>query len=537
MRRLMRDGGGGVSILGAFSLVGLIGMMGFAVDGAAAYSAKIRNQRVSDMAALSAAQVLNDTGSSSAMQAAASGVANAAGLVGANVVATSGTAPDGDGQAVSVTVTTSEGTYFSRIFGKTALGVSATSVAEFGRIVPACMVALADRATDGILGTGGIQMTASGCAVASNSRIRATGGAILTAMSFSTPGGTKVEGGAKIQTNPAANQFSSGTVTDPLLGNSMLQDWLAALANGNNPTFPRASGGTGFEPPWYPNTYTHSGYTATWNGSTSTFTFPPGNYDISNLTVPGGMKVVFSGPNTNVKVSGTVNVGGGSSLTIGDGNVVFNGGINVGGGSAVHLGAGNHAIGSVDLGGSGVLTMGDGPLHVNGNVTTAGGSTLNIGAAGAGRSHYINGNVSLSGNANLGQGRYTVNGDFSNQTGGTITGSNVNMIAKGKLTLGGGASINMSAPTATSNDLIADLLFASLSTAQTWIGAGAQNRYKGAIYVPRSPVKLDGGASVTSGSGCFMLVASTIEMNGGITAATSCPNLTGGGGVLVALVR
>mgnify|MGYP004499358981 CR=1 FL=1 len=541
MRRLMRDTGGAVSIIGAFSLVALIGMMGFVVDASNAYSAQIRNQRVSDMAALSAAQVLNDTGSSSAMQAAAEGVTAAAGLAQADV-ATRRVGTD----EVEVTVTTDEGTYFARIFGATTLGVSAQSVARFGRIVPPCMVALAENAPDGILGEGGVQMTASGCAVASNSQIRATGGARLQAMSFTTPNGTvvvcdPVRGqqacGARIETVPAANQFSSGTVSDPLANNASLQSALNALASGSGPTFPAASGGSGFEPPWWPNAYSHSGYQATWNGSTSTFTFPPGDYQISNLNVPGGMKVVFSGPNTRVRVSGSVNVGGGSSLTVGDGDVVFNGTIAVGGGSGVYLGNGSHAIGSVNLGGSGILTMGTGPLHVNGNVTTAGGSTFNVGAAGAGKSHHINGNVALSGNSNLGQGRYTVNGDFSNNTGGSITGTNVNILARGRLTLGGGTNINMSAPTSDSNDLFGDLLFASLTNGQTWIGAGAQNQYKGAIYVPRSPINLEGGSSVLASNGCFMMIGATIRMTGGATAATSCPNLSGGGGVLVALVR
>jgi Flp pilus assembly protein TadG len=530
MRRLLRDGSGGVSIIGAFSLVGLIGSMGFVVDAASAYSAKIRNQRVSDMAALSAAQVLNDTGSSSAMDAAARGVAAAAGL--SNAIVT--TQMSGADQ-VQVTVRTNEGTYFARIFGATSLGVTGTSVAKFGRIVPACMVALASNVADGILGTGGTRLEAAGCAVAANSRIRATGGSQLRAMSFSTPSGTRVEGGAKIETNPAANQFSSGTVADPLAQNSALQDALSALANGVKPNFPTATGGSDFNPPWYPNAYTHSGYTATWNASTSTFTFPPGNYQISNLNVPGGMKVVFAGPNTSVKVSGTVTVSGGSSLTVGDGTVVFNGGLSASGGTTIALGNGSHSIGSINVGGSGTLTVGDGPLHVNGNVTTAGGSTLSIGKA---DSHFINGNMSLSGSANLGQGRYSINGNFANNTGGAMQGSNLNIFAKGTLSLGGGANISMSAPTASGNGLFADLLFASLTNAETTFGAGAQNQYKGAIYLPNSVIQMSGGTSVVSGGGCFMLIASQIRLNGGAAAATVCPNIgTGASGVLVALVR
>lgn len=540
MRRLIRDSAGGVSIMGAFALVGLIGSMGFVVDLTAAYTAKIRNQRVSDMAALSAAQVLNDTGQESAMKAAAENVVAAAGLR-APVVATKLRSYN----EVQVTVTTTDSAYFTRIFGAKTLDVSGRSVARFGTIVPACMVALAEGATDGILATGGTQLSASGCAVASNSRVRATEGAQLTAMSFTTPDGTVVDCsvnkqcGSKITTAPQINQFSSGAAVDPLANNAALAQIFSDMANGNHPAFPSINTGTPLdfnkEPyrsqGWYwGRNVSHSGYEAKW--SNNTYTFPPGNYEISDLVVPGGMTFDFQGP-TKVTVSGNVTVGG--ALKIGDGDVVIKGNLNVSGGTTVTMGAGSHALGGIQVGGGSTLRLGSGSLHVNGNVRTEGGTTLALGAA---SNHFIKGNMDLSGNADLGQGRYTIAGNFSNSTGGTIQGSNINVIAGGTLTLGGGASINMSAPTIDGNGLIADLLFASRTATKTTIGQGAHNRYKGAIYVPNSEVEIEGGASLSPNSGCFMLIGGVIKLKGGATVTTACPNISAGSsGVLVALIE
>src|SRR3546814_15267321 len=72
--------------------------------------------------------------------------------------------------------------------------------------------------------------------------------------------------------------------------------------------------------------------------------------------------------------------------------------------------------------------------------------------------HYINGNLDIKGAAKLGEGRYTVNGDFTDGTGGTtwptgtmlggkdvggydVAGINVTLVISGKLDLGGGAKV------------------------------------------------------------------------------------------------
>src|SRR3546814_10254335 len=77
--------------------------------------------------------------------------------------------------------------------------------------------------------------------------------------------------------------------------------------------------------------------------------------------------------------------------------------------------------------------------------------------------HYSNVNLDIKVAAKLGEGRYTVNGDFTDGTGGTtwptgtmlggkdvggydVAGINVTLVISGKLDLGGGAKVYLTAP-------------------------------------------------------------------------------------------
>src|SRR3546814_20312937 len=50
----------------------------------------------------------------------------------------------------------------------------------------------------------------------------------------------------------------------------------------------------------------------------------------------------------------------------------------------------------------------------------------------------------------------------------------------------------------------------------------------GMLYAPNSTMIMSGGATLSSGGGCFMLVADTISMKGGSAGATICPGMGGG---------
>lgn len=586
MRSFFRNDEGSVHILGAMSLMALIGSLGFSIDLALAYSAKVRNQRVSDMAALSAAQAYNSSGSTSLMTATAEATTRAADLADAVVTTTLGPSPDGKGDAVTVVVTSLEPVYFGRIFGMgPTFSVVGRSVARFVDSTPACIIALSTSATNGIDGTGGTTLTANNCAVSANSRIRAVGGAHMTALSFSTPVGVLTNGGASITTTPTPNKILSNSVSDPLSGNLALDAAFDLLGTYATPTVPSVPTGSNFSPPWG-GSYSHSGYAGTWNNSTSTWTFPAGTYAIRNLSVPGGMNVVFSGPATTVTVSGSVSLGGGSDLTIGDGTVSIVSSLSLSGGNTVVIGNGRHYLGPVSVGGGGTLTIGAGDLDVNGILDiNGGGSTVTLGAGnyvfgratsggnngrsiflsggstlvmgngtfsanghikttggssitfGATANHLINGDLDLHGSAVFGAGRYTVNGTFTNNTGGTMQGQNVTFILAGQMRLTGGTSLNLAAPSNSLGGGLADILIATRTTTQSYIGGGSQNVYTGALYLPNADIQFAGGAGVSGNGGCFTLIASTITFNGGASTATSCPNVSGSGGKTVRLIQ
>jgi hypothetical protein len=197
-----------------------------------------------------------------------------------------------------------------------------------------------------------------------------------------------------------------------------------------------------------------------------------------------------------------------------------------GGGSRVTIAGGNYAIGNngsvtaINLSGGSYLSFGDGAFSTNGNITTSGGSTIVFGAA---ANHLINGSLNLNGSSTFGAGTYTIDGDFTNNTGGTMSGSNVSFILAGTLSASGGTSISLSAPVTGSSTGVAEILFATRSTAATTLGGGTQDTYSGIIYVPNSDLGMSGGSSATGA--CFSLIAKTVTLANGPTAATACPSM------------
>src|SRR3546814_14542704 len=107
------------------------------------------------------------------------------------------------------------------------------------------------------------------------------------------------------------------------------------------------------------------------------------------------------------------------------------------------------------MSGTSTLSFGDGTFSAESSITTQGGSKITFGKT---SNHYINGNLDIKGAAKLGEGRYTVNGDFTDGTGGTtwptgtmlggtdgagydVDGINVTLVISGQLDLVGGANV------------------------------------------------------------------------------------------------
>lgn len=292
-----------------------------------------------------------------------------------------------------------------------------------------------------------------------------------------------------------------------------------------------------------------------WIGAgTHTFSGPntKGAGDVTiagNVTVAGGSSLVMGAGQHKF---GSVTIGGGTYVNLGAGNFQASTGVAISGDSRLILGAGNVVLGknastnnSIDLDGSARFLMGAGTFSASGHIDTEGGSRLIFGAT---TNHYINGNMKIRGSVLFGAGRYTVNGNFENGTGGTtwpytstwsgvsttygnatgfsgydMAGTDVTFVLSGTLNLAGGALTHLEAPsTTTSGGAIAQLLVTSQTTSATTWGAGSNNKFGGAVHVPNSALTMSGGNGTTGGTACFSLIANTITVSGGAQTGTAC---------------
>ncbi|MXP26139.1 hypothetical protein GRI39_08830 [Altererythrobacter indicus] len=298
----------------------------------------------------------------------------------------------------------------------------------------------------------------------------------------------------------------------------------------------------------------------------------------------GSGKVIFAGTNTkgngNVIINddlklgggqhlrmgngshyfGMVDLGGGGTAGLGSGDFVARKGVQVGGDSELAIGNGNVVLGkvangnAVQLQGSGAFLMGDGTFSADGTISTDGGSKIAFGKT---ANHYINGDMSIKGGALFGAGRYTVNGDVSNGTGGAtwpytskvngktygqmlegvnvagfdMAGVNVSFILQGALNLSGGARTKLLAATeSVSGAQIGEMLLASMTTNHvTWSG-GSSNVFGGVIYFPKAEIKLSGGNATVDNGQCFSLVGDKISVTGGAATGSACKSMLGNAG-------
>ncbi|PEQ10770.1 hypothetical protein B2G71_20600 [Novosphingobium sp. PC22D] len=274
----------------------------------------------------------------------------------------------------------------------------------------------------------------------------------------------------------------------------------------------------------------------------------------SILSVEGGSKVYLG---EGDHFFGGFNLGGGGNFTMGDGDFVAANGVTISGDTELSMGDGNVIIGpsssnyAINLGGGARFFMGDGTFSAKGNINTVGGSRLVFGKT---ANHYIDGNLVVAGSVIFGRGRYTIDGNFVNGTGGTqwpytswmngVTygntlegvnvagydqaGVGVTFVLDGTVNLAGGAKSKLIAPTtSTSGAEISDLLIASLTSADTNWAAGSGNNFAGSVYLPNSKVTMSGGNTTLSAGQCFTLVASKIWATGGAAAGTACPTVEG----------
>jgi hypothetical protein len=571
---------GAVSIIGAFSLVGMIGAIALSVELGQGYVAFQSNQRTADMAALGGAGAYVAQRDQKVLLATANDIANANGARTSQVTARFIANYENSGvDVIRVDVRSTIPLYFARVLKSDAsYEVTSTGVASLpSASAPACIIAL----NGNVSVSGGAAITAKDCAVTSNKSTSVVGGSRITAKGLSTTDNLKVEGGSHVtatdvlyggSTSTQAGSSITGsqsrrsvTVADPLDGNAKLASAFNALGAHTTPAKPSVPTGEDLTLGYYPTTMTFQGRTSTL--ANGVWTFPPGTYAIRNLNTQS-LTLNIQGPSV-VTVSGSVNVGGGGKLIIGDGPVSIAAPVNLSGGTSMQIGAGRHYLGRITLGGGSNITLGagnldvDGPINISGggsrmtvgagdvavgaangkgielsgggelrfghgrfssagSIVTQGGSTLAIGDT---ATHYINGDLDLRGTVILGRGLYLINGAFSNTTGGSITGTDVTFILRDQLTYAGGAGINLAAPGENSTWGIPGILFASMTSKAVSFGGGAQGKYSGALYFPKSDFTLSGGAGMSSS--CFTLIAKSVTVTSGPTATSTCPGLDG----------
>jgi hypothetical protein len=183
-------------------------------------------------------------------------------------------------------------------------------------------------------------------------------------------------------------------------------------------------------------------------------------------------------------------------------------------------------------------TQAAGPVgfSASGTIKSSGGSSITFNKAAV---HVIGGNLDLNGSSVLGSGLYVIGGDFSNNTGGTMSGTDVSFALGGSFTLTGGTSLDVAAPSTNGGYGIQDVLLVTKTTSDVSLGGGTTDKYSGVVYAPKAQIKLTGGASMSSnGSQCLMMVVDSVSISGGASFNTAnCPSQASSAGAAVALIQ
>jgi len=509
-------------VLAAFALTAVMGMSGLAVEVGNGYYAKVRNQRVSDMAALGAAMSYQANNSVSQATQTAKDIVAASGLPASSATVTLPVTVGGV-SGVQVQITTTVPIRLASMITRAAsYDVSTTAVASLsGNTSPACVLSLSKTASFGVRIQGASTLNTTGCAVTSNSAVSVEGSSNLTASTITGPSIT-ASGSSVINGTKAIGS----NATDPLASSSALSAAFVQLGVTTTPTtvaMPTAPTISASSTNWsFPaNQGAYNALAANDPVKTNctisgqAFTCNQGTYAINNFTLPSGMTVTFTGVSV-VNVYGTFSANGatlngtqtsynlrspystgwassptfgniaslyvggavsysGSGNKIGSGNVFIAGGLTIGGSSSLTIGAGTHAIGgTIDVGGSSSLTVGAGDLTANGSIYVEGSATATFG-----NGNYVVGKDSNGYSIDLVGPTLTFGtGDFSGTGGVYVNGSSTLTMGNGDLTLGAandGNAMNVSGSSTFymgSGDLSADGNIVTGGSSQISFGAG-----------------------------------------------------------------
>ena len=491
LRELLGDRRGGISILSALAIVGVIGFSALALEYGYGLLQQVENQRIADLAAYSGALVYNSTSSTSSTSSAVGNIASLNGLSSSSATSSVAASPSGDGnQAVKVTVTTNVPLLLARVATtNTTMPVSAVASAEINANAPGCVIALSGSGSGiSLSGTGSI--TANDCQVESNTTICANGGAnssdkITTKYLSYGSGANPTTSNCTISppSGTASVHVTKATASDPLAGNSEVSgatSRISTVASITSPSGPTVPSGTAVSFTKTSVTGLPSACTDVYNSGTQVYTVTCsgtatfGTISVNKVSViintSAGNTYNFnqSWPISNVTLAGSggtygfgagISTSGTTSFPAGTYNIV--GGITTGGGSTTTFGAGTYNIGTTSCSGTNgysICNLGtsltfNGPntFVLNGAIFNHGGASMALGSGSSSNSYNI-GIASDNNSINVGTsqimtfGDATASGDLF-QTAGNVTSGGGSCLAlpaaaehdiKGNITGAGG---------------------------------------------------------------------------------------------------
>jgi Flp pilus assembly protein TadG len=504
LKHFSRSIDGGIATLTALILPLLIGFAGMGVAVGVWLDSKRALQSQADSGALAGLSEVLGAGGTATMINAANTVMTRNGYSGGTCNSTTCTVtylnagPMFGGKAVQVDVNKDQPLLFANIYPGLNVNVGVTATAEAVSIGDACILALASSSSvTGVSITGNTTQDFGNCIVAANSiapdAITGSGNITVTAQALVTSGGYNQNGNVTMN-------LDEGIIT----GSPPVSDPLATF----NPTLPGAT---------------------TWNGTTCS-----GN--------PSGQAPTITASGTYSPTGGTLTAGG--TVTTTGGKYC---GINIGNGTTV--------------------TLGTGTYYINGSISMTGG-TLNLGTLATGptaaslsnstnySTYYIKGGLSVTGGQlNLGPGVYYFYGGGININGGGVKGYGVSFVITGptncgnacKVTINGNGNVQLSPiPAAYGATLTAPYsTFAgmmlyfdrniNLLTNGVTLNGTATDYVSGVVYAPNQQITYAGTLQQGSGGGgtCTRIISYTLKLTGssntstGTFSATDCTNLTG----------
>jgi hypothetical protein len=389
LRELLGDRRGGISILSALAIVGVIGFSALALEYGYGLLQQVENQRIADLAAYSGALVYNATSSTSSTSSAVGNIASLNGLSSSSASSSVAASPSGDGnQAVKVTVTTNVPLVLARVLTtNTTMPVSAAASAEINANAPGCVIALGDSGSGiSLSGTGSI--TANNCQVESNTTICANGGAnpsdnITTKYLSYGSGANPTSSSCTISppSGTASVHVTKATASDPLAGNSEVSgatSRISTVASIGNPSVTSPSGGSAVTfsgskvntpplPTGCIDVYASSAHTVTCTGT--------GPFNFGSVTGGTTATITNSSSGATYNFSGLIDTNTSNTLT-------FNGGsnatYNMGGGIYAHgSGTATFSAGTFNIGP--VSTTSDCNSQSNYSICLKGGGSLTFG--------------------------------------------------------------------------------------------------------------------------------------------------------------